>query len=111
MYRLKMTDKTHDITYSRILIFQPKSISSNDINLYGNPVKDKLTFSYSSNATQVINVKVYDLIGKTLISQKVNSSEGTNTLSLSLNSDFKAGIYVVEVSNGADRQIAKFVKQ
>ena len=111
MYRLKMIDKAHDIDYSRILIFQPKSLTSTEIKVYGNPVKDKLTFSYSSNAAQVINVKVYDLIGKTLISQKVNSSEGTNTLSLSLNSDFKAGIYVVEVSNGADRQIAKFVKQ
>ena len=111
MYRLKMIDKGRDIDYSRILIFQAKSLSSTDIKVYGNPVKDKLTFSYSSNATQVVNVKVYDLVGKTLMSQKVNSSEGTNMLSLSLNSTFKAGMYIVEVSNGADRQTAKFIKQ
>ena len=110
MYRLKMIDKGHDIDYSRILIFQPKSINSTDIKVYGNPVKDKLTFSFSSNATQVINVKIYDVTGKTLVSQKVNSSEGTNTLSLSLNSTFKAGMYIVEVSDGVQRQAAKFVK-
>jgi len=111
MYRLKMIDKGHDIDYSRILIFQTKSISSTDIKVYGNPVKDKLTFSYSSNETQVVDVKVYDITGKTLMSQKANIAEGSNMLSLPLNPTFKAGMYVVEVSNGSDRQVAKFVKQ
>jgi len=111
MYRLKMLDKNHDIDYSRILIFQTKSISSTDIKVYGNPVKDKLTFSYSSNKTQAVDIKVYDIAGKTLMSQKINIAEGSNMLSLPLNPTFKAGMYVVEVSNGSDRQTAKFVKQ
>jgi hypothetical protein len=112
MYRLKMIDKGHDIDYSRILIFLTKtSITTSDIKVYGNPVKDKLTFSYYSNTTQPVQVKVYDLAGKTLMSQKVNSAEGSNMLSLPLTSSFKAGMYVVEVTNGADHQIAKFIKQ
>jgi hypothetical protein len=111
MYRLKMIDKNHDVDYSRILIFQTKSMSSTDIKVYGNPVKDKLTFSYSSNETQMVNVKVYDITGKTLMSQKANIAEGSNMLSLSLNPTFKAGMYLVEVSNGSDRQVAKFLKQ
>ncbi len=111
MYRLRMIDKAHDIDYSRILIFQTKSLGTTAIKVYGNPVKDKLTFSYSSNATQVVDVKVYDITGKMLMSQKVNSAEGTNMLSLPLNPTFKSGMYVVEVSDGSDRQVAKFVKQ
>ena len=111
MYRLKMIDKTHDIDYSRILIFQTNSISTTDIKVYGNPVKDKLTFSYSSNETQMVDVKVYDITGKVLTSQKVNIAEGSNMLSLQLNPTFKAGMYLVEVSNGSDRQVAKFIKQ
>jgi len=110
MYRLKMIDKGHDVDYSRILIFLTKTSITNDIKVYGNPVKDKLTFSYYSNTTQPVQVKVYDLTGKTLMSQKVNSAEGTNMLSLPLASTFKTGMYVVEVSNGSDRQVAKFVK-
>jgi hypothetical protein len=111
MYRLKMIDKNHDVDYSRILIFQSKSMSNTDIKVYGNPVKDKLTFSYSSNETQIVNLKVYDIAGKTLMNQKATIAEGSNMLSLPLNSTFKAGMYVVEVSNGSERQIAKFVKQ
>jgi len=36
---------------------------------------------------------------------------GSNLISLSLNSNFKTGVYIVEVNNGTDSQIAKFVKQ
>ncbi len=111
MYRLRMIDNTHDIDYSRILIFQTKSLGATDIKVYGNPVKDKLTFSYTSNETEMVDVKVYDVTGKTLMSQKVNIADGSNMLSLPLNSTFKAGMYLVEVSNGADRQVARFVKQ
>ena len=111
MYRLKMIDKGHDVDYSRILIFLTKSLITNDIKVYGNPVKDKLAFSFNSNATQPVQIKVYDLTGKILMSQKVNSAEGSNMVSLPLNSTFKSGMYVVEVTNGSDRQVAKFVKQ
>lgn len=111
MYRLKMTDKNHEVDYSRILVFNTKTNTSSDIKLIGNPVNDKLTFSYYSNTTQQVSIKVYDIAGKTLMSQKINSLEGTNMLSLPLNTTFKPGMYVVEVSNGTDRQVAKFVKQ
>ncbi len=111
MFRLKMFDKGQDIDYSKILVFQPKSSNTNEIKIYGNPVNDKLTFSYTSNETQTVNVKVYDLTGKVIMSQKVNSLEGSNMMSLPLASTFKTGMYVVEVSNGTDRQTAKFVKQ
>ena len=111
MYRLRMIDKSHDIDYSRILIFQTKSLSTTGIKVIGNPVNDKLTLSYSSNATQVVDVRVYDITGKILMSQKVNSADGTNMLSVPLNPTFKPGMYVVEVSDGSDRQVAKFVKQ
>ncbi|HEX6849117.1 MAG TPA: T9SS type A sorting domain-containing protein [Chitinophagaceae bacterium] len=111
MYRLKMIDNGHDVDYSRILIFLTKTSITNDIKVFGNPVKDKLTFSFHSNATQPVQVKVYDLTGKTLMSQKMNSAEGSNMLSLPLTAQFKAGMYIVEVTNGGDRQVAKFVKQ
>jgi len=111
MYRLKMIDKNREIDYSKILVFSSKSINSSEIKIYGNPVQDKLTLSFASNTNQVVDVKVYDIAGKNLMSEKINGAEGNNLVSLSLNSTFKAGMYVVAVSNGTDIQIAKFVKQ
>ncbi|MFI5406626.1 MAG: T9SS type A sorting domain-containing protein, partial [Nitrososphaerales archaeon] len=111
MYRLKMIDKNHEVDYSRILIFQLKSTIANNIKIIGNPVNDKLTFSYTSPATQMVDVKVYDMSGRIVVSNKVNSLEGSNVISLPLSSTFKAGMYVVEVNNGTELQSSKFVKQ
>jgi hypothetical protein len=111
MYRLKMIDKNHEADYSKILIFQLKSTITNNIKLIGNPVNDKLTFSYTASATQLIDVKVYDMAGRVVLNNKVNSLEGSNMISLPLSSTFKAGMYVVEVNNGTELQSSKFVKQ
>ena len=111
MYRLKMIDKNHEADYSKVLSFQLKSTITNNIKITGNPVNDKLTFSYIASVTQVIDVKVYDMTGRIVLNHKVNNLEGSNMISLPLNSTFKAGVYVVEVNNGTGLQSAKFVKQ
>ena len=111
MYRLKMIDKNREVDYSRILIFQLKSANTNNIKIIGNPVNDKLTFSYTSSAAQMVDVKVYDMSGRIVLKNKVNNLEGSNVISLPLNSTFKAGMYVVEVNNGTELQSSKFVKQ
>jgi hypothetical protein len=111
MYRLKMIDKNHEVNYSRILIFQLKSTTTNNIKIIGNPVNDKLTFSYTSPATQMVDVKIYDMSGRIVVNNKINSLEGSNVISLPLSSTFKAGMYVVEVNNGTELQSSKFVKQ
>jgi len=111
MYRLKMIDKNREVNYSRILIFQLKSTTTNNIKIIGNPVNDKLTFSYTSPATQMVDVKVYDMSGRIVLNNKINSLEGSNVISLPLSSTFKAGMYVVEVNNGTALQSSKFVKQ
>ena len=111
MYRLKMIDKNREADYSRILIFQLKSTIANNIKIIGNPVNDKLTFSFTSSATQSVDVKVYDMSGKVVLKNKVISLEGSNVISLPLSSTFKAGMYIVEVNNGTELQSSKFIKQ
>ena len=111
MYRLKMIDKNNNVTYSKILVFQAKAATTSNIKIIGNPVNDKLTFNYSSFATQVIDVKVYDMTGKVIMSNKLNGLEGSNTMSFPLASNLKPNMYVLEVSNGSGIQTAKFIKQ
>jgi len=111
MYRLKMIDKNNNVTYSKILVFQAKAATTSNIKIIGNPVNDKLTFNYSSFSTQVIDVKVYDMTGKVIMSNKLNGLEGSNTMSFPLASNLKPNMYVLEVSNGSGIQTAKFIKQ
>jgi hypothetical protein len=110
-YRLKMIDKNNKVTYSKILVFQTKAATNSNIKIIGNPVTDKITFSYSSFTAQVIDVKVYDMTGKVIMSNKINGLEGSNTMSFPLTSNLKPNMYVLEVSNGTGIQTAKFIKQ
>ena len=111
MYRLIMIDKQQDASYSKILVFQKNSTgNANLIKIFSNPVNDKLTFSLSSSSIQIVDVKIYDMGGRIQLNQKVTSYEGSNMVSLPLASTFKPGFYVVEVNDGIERQIAKFVK-
>lgn len=112
MYRLKMTDKENDVTYSKILVFQTKmTTTTNNIKIIGNPVNDKLTFSYTSSTAQVVDIKIYDMSGRVMMSNKMNSLEGNNTKSFPLAASFKPNMYLVEVNNGTETQTAKFIKQ
>ena len=111
MYRLRMIDKQQDVSISKIPVFQNKLAGNyNLIKIFSNPVVDKLTFSFSSSSTQTVDVKIYDMTGRMQLSQKISSYEGSNMVSLPLSSTFKPGFYVVEVNDGTERQISKFVK-
>src|SRR5436190_1001736 len=111
MYRLKMIDNKSKVTYSKILVFQSKATTTNHIKIIGNPVNDKLMFNYSSSTAQVIDVKIYDMAGRVMMNSKMNSLEGTNTISFPLDSNFKPSMYILEVGNGPGIQTAKFIKQ
>ena len=112
MYRLKLIDKQNDVSYSKILVFQSKlSTNNNGIKIIGNPVNDKLFFNYTSNASQVIDVKIYDMSGRMMMSNKITSLEGSNMISFPLASAFKPSMYLLEVNNGIETQTAKFIKQ
>lgn len=110
MFRLKTTNNAHRVYYSNILIAQMKKTMDNKIRIVGNPVSDKLTFSYSLSANE-INVKIINLSGKVLHSQKINNTEANKILNIPLNSSFAPGLYIVEINNGIESQSSKFVKQ
>jgi len=111
MYRLKMIDKNNNVTYSKILVFQSKAATTSNIKIIGNPVNDKLTFNYTAYTSHIIDVKVYDMSGRMMMSNKITSLEGNNIISFPLASAFKANMYLVEVNNGTEIQTAKFIKQ
>ena len=110
MYRLRSVDKQNDIDYSGIIILRPAVSVTNKIKIIGNPTTDKLIFSYTAAETDPINVHIYDMSGKLLMNTSLNCLDGENIVSLRLNSSIKTGMYVMELSNGAVRRSAKFLK-
>jgi hypothetical protein len=110
-YRLKMYDKSQKIDYSKVLVFQTKTNTTNEIKILNNLVTDKLTFGFQSDNNQPIEVKIFDMAGRIQLSKKLNAYQGSNLVSLPLTSAFATGIYVLDLSNGAEHFTAKFIRQ
>ena len=86
--------------------------SINTLNLFPNPVNNQLTVEYMNDITGLsqLTLNVYDVMGKLVYTNLVDSYEGDNAYYLDL-SNFVNGMYIMEVTNGNNRQMQKFIIQ
>lgn len=75
---------------------------NSDFVFYPNPVSDWLTVSVRGNAT-IANVVVYDVLGKTVFTQKT-AVVTTQTIDLS---SVSKGLYLIEVTTDANQKVIK----
>ena len=66
--------------------------------LYPNPSANELTFEYKLFETEQINVSLYDLSGKILVSESFNSNVGIQKINTS---NLSGGIYLFTVAKGS----------
>lgn len=110
MYRLKMTSRGQDIYYSNIVFLTIKPAFAEKVSILGNPAKDKLILRFNEYQN-AMDIKIYDLAGRTIADHKAEKVERNNIVSIPLNMSMNPGMYVVEVNNGIERLTSKFVKQ
>ena len=111
MYRFKVLSKRLYFFYSRIIIIRSKATLDNNVKIIENPVKDKLSFNFSSTKVQQADIKIYSLTGKILARQIISCSKGNNLISVPLSSGLAPGIYVLEINNDLVNQAISFLKQ
>ncbi|MBA2612487.1 MAG: T9SS type A sorting domain-containing protein [Bacteroidetes bacterium] len=70
-----------------------------DVSIYPNPTSNKLVLTINLAATETLNIKVYDITGKELLSYKnVTFNEGENTYELNT-SGLDNGVYSIVLEN------------
>jgi hypothetical protein len=78
--------------------------------LFPNPAGDLINIVLPSSAVSGrMNCRIYDLLGK-LVKTETFDSTFQNRLQLNI-ADLRDGIYVVQISDGTNRQSLKFIKQ
>jgi hypothetical protein len=81
-----------------------EAAAGNDFELYPNPVSDKFTVQLAAGEKAFL--KIYNVMGKTVLSQSINPSKSIVDFS-----EYSKGIYLVEITSGHKRLFQKFVKQ
>ena len=98
-YRLKIVDKDGRFVYSPVRVMELINIGL--VKVYPNPVKELLYVSFGSP----IHIRVVNNIGQQVWQQ---NSDGTATIKTS---NWAAGIYLVEIDDGATVKTFKIHKQ
>jgi hypothetical protein len=107
-----MTTSIAAITTNTCLDVSVKETTSliGAVSLYPNPSKDVTTITVSSNNTDVLNVSVYDLTGKLVLSPVQNQllSVGENKYTLNTQ-ELTNGIYFVTLNTAKGKETVKLV--
>jgi hypothetical protein len=74
-----------------------------------NPVKDKLVISFTNETAEVAQVTIYDNLGRVMQRQSLTASQGINTNTISLNGNYRSGMYIVELVTKAGKLAEKVI--
>ncbi len=103
-----------DVRYMSFTDFTTTGIANKDIrsskfSFYPNPVSDEIHITYESDKTEDLRLVVFDIQGKVLYQEMINSQIGTNTVKFNV-SQLKNGLYLCRLSGSNIFETIKFIK-
>ena len=94
-----------DVINPLILGTKELEIQAKEINIYPNPVADKLFIS-SSGLSGNSTIAIYNILGELIYTKETNSKqEIVNCKS------FSAGIYILQIKTEGSSAVSRFVKE
>ncbi len=85
-----------------------KAADRTSFDLYPNPSNGAVNLNYTAAAEGMVNVRVFDLVGKAVSDKSVSVNKGANFMNLDLSS-LEKGVYIVEIMDNGVSSTAKVV--
>jgi hypothetical protein len=109
-YRIKFEKKDGSVIYSNTIQIQATDKAKTKVLVTGNPFKQQLQFDITTFAPGVKNVVIFDNNGFVMLKEKITVGAGMNKITLDKTSNFKRGIYILQVYDETNSQQFKVVK-
>ena len=109
-YRLGMEDRDGHKSYSPILnvnVLCSKPV----ITINPNPFVDKVNIYMTSAKDEMVNIKLFDNIGREIQSKQVSVLRGSNVIDLHDLRNLASGVYLIRVATNSDIVTQKLVKE
>ncbi len=84
---------------------KPQSLNS-ELSIYPNPVKETSVIEFYSTQNEDVNLEIYDVLGRTLVSQTGNVRPGKNSFEIS---GFSSGNYIATIATNTWQESLRFV--
>ncbi len=107
------TESSMDIDYIRV--FQEGITAVNNLSetripkVWPNPVQDELRFEWSATDSQILDIVIYDIFGRTILKRKVATDNGF--VKVDGLGDLPGGMFIVRGKSKGNRISFKFLKQ
>lgn len=108
-YRIREQDIDGRANYSIVRIVRMQATSF-VVTMYPVPVKDVLTLKLYTNDNEPANIRVTDVLGRTLFQRKVQLNAGDNKQEIPVDR-FTNGVYYIEVTGAGKQWAGKFMKE
>lgn len=109
-YRIKAVDIDGKAGYSNIIVFRPGKTKV--LQVWPNPFKGQINVQIDVQSPNPLFVKVTNINGQVVSSSRINTTRGTNFLSVKDLDKLPRGIYQVEVTLDNERVLSqKMVKE
>lgn len=111
-YRLKIVDNDNSFNYSNIVLLKTDKQAFAVTKMFPNPVHSTYNIEIIADKAKNINIELFDVIGKKVLSQSLNLQAGINEKQITLFA-LAAGAYVVQLRDETGNVIkkAKIVKE
>lgn len=93
-YRLEQVDLDHQVTYSHVIDYIWKEMTS--IKIVPNPTNNKIHIQMNSNQTENLSIQLSDLTGNLLIDKSISLSVGENKYIYDI-STLASGVYLLNI--------------
>ena len=80
-----------------------------EMSVFPNPASDYINLKLVSQKEATFEILIYDLLGKTLIEEKVELSKGHQIINFDVNK-LNEGMHIVKLVNGSEKYVIPFTK-
>jgi Leucine rich repeat/Secretion system C-terminal sorting domain len=108
-YRLNIRDKDGADDLSNVITVKPQQQTAVSLKAGPNPVENILHVTYTSNADQMLTLRVLNIAGKVIITKQVRAVQGVNNYELLFNNVAK-GEYLLQIAGSESLHAVKVVK-
>jgi hypothetical protein len=85
------------------------SKTESNYNIFPNPAQNEVNVDFTLSSNKTVEVRVYDITGKLVISNTFEGVEGLNKNVLDISGLINKGIYMLECNDGDKVQISKLI--